>query len=92
MNPIEIDLNAQGTACSFGHSGTFTASEVGYSGNFNAVSNNTAIATVTPAQSTGTFTVTATSTTNGGPGTTITVTDTLGHSASEIVRITICLP
>jgi len=91
LTPTSVDVAAQGSGCAQ-LSATFTASEAGYGGNFTAVSNNTAIVTVAPANSPSLFTVTSTTTTNGGPGTTITVTDTLGHSATETVQISICLP
>jgi hypothetical protein len=92
LNPTSVVINAQGDGCST-VSAPFTASEAGYSGSFGAVSSDTTIATVSPSQSPlGQFTVTSTTTTNGGPGTTITVTDSLGHSATEKVTIATCLP
>ncbi len=89
LNPTSVTIAAVGTGCSTG--ATFTVDEVGYSGTFSAVSQNTSIATVTQV-SPGTFVVTSTDTTNGPPGTTITVSDTHGRSATEPVDVSICLP
>jgi hypothetical protein len=91
FTPPSVVVSAQGSGCTT--SEVFTASETGYSGTFTAVSQNTAIATVSPAQSTGAFTVTSVTTSNNvGQSTTIKVTDTLGNTASEPVGIAICLP
>jgi len=84
-----------GTACN-GGAGTsekFTASEANFNGNFTAVSNNTAIATVSPMSSSGTFTVSAASTasTGGGQQTTITVSDGT-NTAAETVDTSQCVP
>jgi hypothetical protein len=90
FNPTSVLLSAVNAGCSE-TSETFTVSEVGYSGTFSAVSENTSIATVTQV-SPGVFVVTSTDTTNGPPGTTIKVSDTAGRSANEPVNMSICLP
>ncbi len=90
FNPTSVLLSAVNAGCSE-TSATFTVSEVGYSGTFSAVSENTSIATVAQV-SPGTFVVTSTDTTNGPPGTTIKVSDTDGRSANEPVTMSICLP
>jgi hypothetical protein len=72
-----------------GNSQTFTASETNYTGMINAVSNNTAIATVSPASGKGPsvqFTVTPV----GAGSTTITVTD--DHSGQQTVNVTVTPP
>ena len=57
---------------------TITASETGYSGAFQAVSGNTAEVTI---MSTGSATFTATDTnSSSGTQTTVTVSDSIGHS------------
>jgi hypothetical protein len=91
LNPTGVVVAAQGSGCTT--TAPFGASETGYTGKFNAVSNNTAIATVSPAQSSNSFTVTSVTTSNsGGLSTTITVTDSHGQSQTENVSISICLP
>jgi hypothetical protein len=80
---------------------TFTISETGYSGTFTAVSANTSVATVAETSSTSssssrvqsvrieaTTTATFSVTPIGGGGTTITVSDTLGHSVQIPVSVT----
>jgi hypothetical protein len=80
------------------NTGTFTATETGYTGLLTATSANTSIATVSPATvaSGGTFTVTEvatqpTSGLSGAPGTTIAVTDTLGHTSTEAITPPLCI-
>jgi len=85
VNPIP----AQGGCVA--HDAGFTASETGYAGMFSAVSNDTTKATVSPSSSSGAFTVHAVA---NGTSTTITVTDTLGHTATEnvVIQNNVCLP
>jgi hypothetical protein len=80
------------------NTGTFTATETGYTGLLTATSANTAIATVTPATVTsgGTFTATEVATQPSGglsaaPGTTIAVTDTLGHTSTVAITPPYCI-
>jgi hypothetical protein len=74
---------------------TFTAMEMGYSGNFTAVSANTTEVTVSPTTSTGAFTLTAPMLAAGSAQpapTSIHVTDTMGNSANLPVTFNeVCL-
>ena len=69
---------------------TFTASESSYSGPINAASNDTSVATVSPASSPGQGPVTFTVTPVGQGSTTIAVTD--NHGGSQSVSITVTPP
>jgi len=90
LNPNPVVIAAVGSGCSE-TTATFTVSEAGYTGTFSGVIHDTSIATVA-LTSPGTFTVTAVTTTNGPAGTTITVSDTNGHSTTENVTVSTCLP
>jgi len=95
LAPTSLLLSGAGSGCV--NTGSFTASETGYTGAFTATSANTTLATValtTPGTSP-TFTVTYVMAQSGftaPPGTTISVTDTLGHSATETINTAFCLP
>ena len=90
LNPTSVVVGPVGSGCT--QTAQFVASEAGYNGSFSAVSNNTSVVTVTPTQAPGgSFTVTS-ATSQSQQSTTITVSDTLGHTASEPATIAICLP
>jgi len=90
LNPTTVSPTPQQGACA-AIDASFTATESGYTGNFNAVSNNTSVATVSPATSSGSFSVHAVASSGS---TTITVSDANGHVATENVQIpnVTCLP
>jgi hypothetical protein len=91
LNPTSVTVSAQGAGCAT--TASFSASETGYSGAFTATSNNPTIASVAPGAQAGQFTVTSVTTTNGpGQGGTITVADSSGHTVTEQVIISVCLP
>ncbi|MBC5822493.1 MAG: hypothetical protein GIX01_10985 [Candidatus Eremiobacteraeota bacterium] len=92
--PNQLAVNGVGNLCGAPTTATFQASEANYAGVFTAVSQNTAVATVTPTQVTGqVFTVTATTAENTNNNkTSITVSDTRGNTATESVIIANCAP
>lgn len=84
VNPGSLSFLVNGAAQ------TFTASESSYSGPINAASNDTSVATVSPASSPGPGPVTFTVTPVGRGSTTIAVTD--NHGGSQSVSITVTPP
>ncbi len=84
VNPPSLSFTGTGTA----NNQSFNASETNYTGPINAVSNNTAIATVSPASGNGPGPVTFTVTPVAAGNTTITVTDNHGGSATVSVSVT----
>jgi len=88
--PLDVSTNSV-TITSAGGTAGFTASETDYTGLISASSDNTAVATVSPASGSGPgpvpFTITAVGT---GPPATVHVTD--DHGGSQAITVTVLVP